>query len=26
MALGWALTLPTFYRHLAGVLRQAEAD
>jgi hypothetical protein len=26
MAFGWALTLPTFYRHLAAVLRQAEAD
>jgi hypothetical protein len=26
MALGWALTLPTFYRHLASLVRQAEAD
>jgi len=25
-AIGWALTLPTFYRHLAAVLREAEAD
>jgi hypothetical protein len=26
MALGWALTLPTYYRHLASILRQAKAD
>ena len=26
MALGWALTLPTYYRHLASILREAEAD
>jgi hypothetical protein len=26
MALGWSLTLPTFYRHLASLLREAEAD
>ena len=25
-AIGWLVTLPTDYRHLASVLRQAEAD
>jgi len=25
-ALGWVATLPTHYRHLATVMREAEAD
>jgi hypothetical protein len=25
-AIGWPVTIPLFYRHLAAILRQAEAD